>query len=97
MKYAYIEEGVVTNIIWLNPQNESEFPSAVRSDNLAICIGDTYEDGAFYRNGELILTTEDLLIKQNSEKDIAIAEKNALIAELDTAILDMTYNSLLEE
>lgn len=97
MKYAYIEEGAVTNIIWLNPQNESEFPSAVRSNDLAIRIGDTYEDGAFYRNGERILTTEDSLIKQNTEKEIAIAQKNSLIAELDTAILDMTYNSLLEE
>ena len=90
MNYALIKNNIVTNIIWLYHNNDNIFPNAVPLNNVPANIGDTYEDGIFYRNGERILTNEELLLKQNTEKD-------AIIAELDAAILDMTYNSLLEE
>ena len=89
MNYALIENNTITNIIWLYPGNASDFPNAVSLDNVPAGIGDTYEDGVFYRNGERILTNEELLLKQNIEKD-------GIIAELDAAILDITYNNLLE-
>ena len=52
--YAIVENGVVTNIIWLNPS--TPFPNAVPCGDYPVFIGDTYENGRFYRNGELILS-----------------------------------------
>lgn len=54
MNYALIENGIVTNIICLLPMNADEFPNAVATEGLPVDIGDTYEDGRFYRNGEEI-------------------------------------------
>ena len=54
MNYAIVENGVVTNIIWLYPS--TPFPNAVPCGDYAVAIGDTYENGRFYRNGELILS-----------------------------------------
>lgn len=56
MNYALIEDGVVTNIIWLYERNEIDFPNAVKLGDRMVEIGDTYEDGVFYRNGEEVLT-----------------------------------------
>ena len=53
MNYALIENGIVTNLIWLHPMNASEF-SAVPINDLPIQIGDVYEDKKFYRNGKEI-------------------------------------------
>ena len=57
MNYALINDGVVTNIIWLHPANAAEFESAVPMHDVPAEIGDTYVDGAFYRNGERILSS----------------------------------------
>lgn len=56
MNYAVIENGSVANIIWLHEGNAAEFPTAVRLEDRPVQVGDTYEDGTFYRNGELVLT-----------------------------------------
>ena len=56
MNYAWIEDGIVTNVIWLYPGNEADFPSAVPMGEKQIAIGDTYVDGVFYRNGERVLS-----------------------------------------
>ncbi len=53
MNYALIDNGIVTNLIWLHPMNTSEF-SAVPINDLPIQIGDVYEDKKFYRNGKEI-------------------------------------------
>lgn len=51
MTYALIQDGVVVNMIWLNPANADDFPDAVPVNGIAAGIGDTYSDGIFYRNG----------------------------------------------
>jgi hypothetical protein len=56
MNYALIENGVVTNIIWLNPKNANEFLNAVGVGDRPAAIGDVYTDGVFYRDGERVLT-----------------------------------------
>lgn len=56
MNYALIENGIVENIIWLYPSNASDFPNAVALDDIPACIGDSYVDGAFYREGEKIVS-----------------------------------------
>ena len=56
MNYALIEDGVVTNIIWLYPSNADDFPSAVPMNDYPVAIGDTWDGTFFYRNGEKVLT-----------------------------------------
>ena len=56
MNYALITNGVVSNIIWLYDGNASDFPTAVKLGDRPVCIGDTYTDGKFYRDGVAVLT-----------------------------------------
>ena len=56
MNYALVENGIVTNIIWLNERNEAEWPNAVRLYDRMVEVGDTYTDGKFYRDGKEVLT-----------------------------------------
>ena len=56
MNYALIENGVVTNLIWLYSGNEADFPSAVPCGELPVAIGDTYDGQDFYRDGKLLVS-----------------------------------------
>ena len=56
MNYALIENGVVTNLIWLYPANAAEFPGAVPLGGVPAAIGDAWDGECFCRNGERVLT-----------------------------------------
>ena len=56
MRYAIVTDGIVTNVIVLNDRNASDFPTAVKLGDRPVCIGDTYTDGKFYRDGVEVLT-----------------------------------------
>ena len=56
MRYALIDNGIVTNIIGLNDRNASDFPTAVKLVDRPVGIGDTYTAGKFYRDGAEVLT-----------------------------------------
>jgi hypothetical protein len=56
MNYALIENGLVTNLIWLHPSNAADFSNAVPLGDVPAAIGDAYADGAFWRDGERVLT-----------------------------------------
>lgn len=56
MNYALIENGVVTNIIWLYSANEADFPTAVPCGDVPVAIGDTYDGQDFYREGEKVVS-----------------------------------------
>ncbi|MDY2655708.1 MAG: hypothetical protein SOV75_01720 [Candidatus Limiplasma sp.] len=60
MNYALVENGTVTNIIWLHPANADEFSNAVPMGDIPVAIGDTWDGEHFYRNGELVLTAAEL-------------------------------------
>ena len=57
MNYALIENGVVTNIIWLYSAHAADFPSAVPCGDVPVAIGDTYDGQDFYREGEKVVST----------------------------------------
>lgn len=58
--FAIVEDGVVTNTIWGMLYNTQEdFPNAIQTGNLGVCIGDTYSNGNFYHNGEEVITVEE--------------------------------------
>lgn len=54
MNYALLDNGIVTNIIWINPEHQSMFPNGVSTNDLLILPGDEYKDGKFYRYGKEI-------------------------------------------
>ncbi len=56
MNYAVVENGTVTNIIWLYPANASDFPSAVPCGEIPVAIGDTYDGQDFYREGAKVVS-----------------------------------------
>lgn len=66
MNYALIDEsGNVTNIIVLLPGNAKDFPNAVPCGEKPVGIGDIYQDGKFYREGEEILSELEALRTAN--------------------------------
>ena len=79
MKYALLEGGVVTNVIWLNPKNAKDFPSAVPTQNKPVSIGDTYDGTDFYRDGEKVLTALE-------QAQAAIEDMKAALIELGVTV-----------
>ena len=85
MRYALIENNIVSNIIELDKQNEQYFPSAVYTGDIPVGIGDAYIDGKFYRNGNILKTP----------LETASAEINDLTAQLGKAVNEI-YNNDME-
>ena len=59
MRYAWIENGTVNNIIELNDRNAGDFPQAVKLGDRPVSIGDSYQDGKFFRDGKEVLTADE--------------------------------------
>lgn len=60
VNYALVENGVVTNVIWLCPSNAGDFPGAVCVSDRPVAAGDAYENGAFTRDGEAVPTFAEI-------------------------------------
>lgn len=56
MRYALVDDNIVTNIIALNDRNSSDFPTAVKIVDRPVAIGDAYTGGKFYHDGVEVLT-----------------------------------------
>lgn len=74
MRYAWIENGVVTNIIVLNDRNAQEFPEAVAPGGRPVMIGDTYENDRFYRDSVEVLTPMQQAQAEMTEYKAALHE-----------------------
>ncbi len=59
MNYALIENGVVTNLIYLLPSNAADFPNAVLLGDVPAAIGDTWDGAQFLRDGQPVLTAAE--------------------------------------
>lgn len=70
---ALIENGLVTNILWCS-DTELETDTMINCGELPAGIGDSYRDGAFYRDGEKILTPLEEALKKNAEYESALTE-----------------------
>ncbi len=57
MRYAIVENGIVTNVIIKSLQ--TEIPNAIFCGDVPVAIGDTYENGCFYRNGNPVRSIYD--------------------------------------
>ena len=74
MRYALIESGIVANVIALNDRNASDFPAAVKLGDRPVCIGDTYADVKFYRDGKEVLTPMEQAQAEITEYKAALNE-----------------------
>lgn len=85
MNYALIENGVVTNIIWLYSANAEDFPTAVPCGDVPVAIGDTYDGQDFYRGGERVFTPLEQARKDAEDMQAALellgVENNAEVTE----------------
>ena len=59
MRYAIITGSIVSNIIQLNDRNAGDFPQAVKLGDRPVGIGDSYQDGKFFRDGKEVLTADE--------------------------------------
>ena len=83
MRYALIDNGIVTNVIALNDRNASDFPTAVKLGDRPVGIGDTYTDGKFYHDGVEVLTQME---QAQAEIDAYKAALNELGVETEETI-----------
>ena len=83
MRYAIVTDGIVTNIIALNDRNANDFPAAVKLGDRPVCIGDTYADGKFYRDGVEVLTPME---QAQAEIDTYKAALNELGVETEESV-----------
>lgn len=74
MNYALIENGIVTNIIWLNERNAGEWPGAVRLGERMVEVGDTYDGEKFWRGGVEVLTPMEQAQEEMTEYKAALHE-----------------------
>lgn len=73
MNYALIKDGVVINIIWLHPSNAHDFQNAVPIGEVPVDVGDTYENGVFYREGKQVLTASEEARLEKKDMKAALA------------------------
>lgn len=75
---AQIQSGTVINMIWCSdtqPQTETLIDPGDRP----VGIGDTYNDGQFYRDGVRILTPLEEAQAKNAEYEAALSEIEAAL------------------
>lgn len=70
---AVLENGTVANMIWCSDA-EPETNSLKSVGGRPVGIGDTYENGKFYRDGAEILTPLEEAEKKNGEYEAALWE-----------------------
>ena len=73
MDYALIENGVVTNLIYLHPSNAADFPNAVPLGGVPAAIGDTWDGERFYRDGQPVLTAAERAAAEAQDMRAALA------------------------
>ena len=75
---AFVENGIVSNILWCADM-ETETDSLIDTADRPVAIGDSYESGKFYRNGEEVLTPLQEALKKNAEYEAAMSEIEAAL------------------
>ena len=81
MRYALVENGVVTNIIEMDKRNEQFFPSAVYTGDRPVYTA----EGKFYRDGKEVLTA---LEEANNEIDSLTQQLGEAVETIYQADMD---------
>lgn len=77
MNYAKIKNGIIVNVISIRPSQAHEFPDCVLLSDIPAGIGDTYSDGAFYRDGVQIKSAAQELADTQQLLNIILGGEDA--------------------
>ena len=79
---ARVANGNVINVEWC-ADRAAETASLKETHGISVAVGDRYEDGAFYRNGERLLSDAERLAAQAAEIEDMRSALNMLGVSLD--------------
>ena len=70
---ALLEQGAVINLLWCSDQ-EPESERLVDCGERPVCLGDSYTNGKFYRDGQAVLSEAEALRARNAQLLDAMAQ-----------------------
>ena len=82
---ALLEQGAVINLLWCSDQ-EPETERLVDCGERPVCLGDSYTNGKFYRDGQAVLSEAEALRARNAHLLDAMAQMVEEVYESDLAI-----------
>ena len=82
---ALLEQGAVINLLWCSDQ-EPETERLVDCGERPVCLGDSYTNGKFYRDGQAVLSEAEALRTRNAQLLDAMAQMVEEVYESDLAI-----------
>ena len=82
---ALLEQGAVINLLWCSDQ-EPETERLIDCGERPVCLGDSYTNGKFYRDGQAVLSEAEALRAQNAQLLDAMAQMVEEVYESDLAI-----------
>ena len=82
---ALLEQGAVINLLWCSDQ-EPETERLIDCGERPVCLGDSYTNGKFYRDGQAVLSEAEALRAQNAQLLDAMAQMVEEVYESDLAL-----------
>ena len=82
---ALLEQGAVINLLWCSDQ-EPETERLIDCGEQPVCLGDSYTNGKFYRDGQAGLSEAEALRARNAQLLDAMAQMVEEVYESDLAI-----------
>lgn len=82
---ALLEQGAVINLLWCSDQ-EPESERLVDCGERPVCLGDSYTNGKFYRDGQAVLSEAEALRARNAQLLDAMAQMAEEVYESDLAL-----------
>lgn len=83
---ALLEQGAVINLLWCSDQ-EPETERLVDCGERPVCLGDSYTNGKFYRDGQAVLSEAEALRARNAQLLDAMAQ---MVEEVYESDLELT-------